>query len=418
MDENSIELLARQEFLEGVDPEVLKGLVANAKEKIYQPGQVILQEGTRGREVVMILEGEVEVVKDMDGEPVSLAHQGPGNLFGEMGFLEDRPRFATVRALKLTRVLEFTENDLRSTLSADPELLFRTTQILSGRLRLGQQVLIDDLQRKNQELEKAYRELQAAQAEIVVKERMERELELAREMQTSFLPKTFPKLPGVDIAARTQPARQVGGDFYDVFALDKQHLGIVMADVSDKGMPAALYMALTRSLMRSEARRNRSPRQVLLNINRLLMEVTEASMFVTVLYGVIDLPKKILRYSRAGHEYPLLYSQEDCDFQMLQSTGTLLGMLENINLEEQEVPLRSGDLLILYTDGVTDAKSKDDEFYGAQRLQDAICEAKAGSASELCDALFEQVVAFQSGAVQFDDITLMVVGFDISVKKP
>ena len=410
MDKKSIELLAKQEFLHGVTHEILSGLVAHAKEKTYQPGEVLIQEGTLGREVTMILEGQVEIVKDMGGEEIYLATQGEGEVFGEMGFLEARPRSATVRAKIPTRVLEFTENDLRGALSADPELLYRTTQILSGRLRQGQQVLIDDLQRKNIELQKALRELQAAQASLVVKERMEHEMELARDLQASFLPKHFPRIPGLEIAARSLPAREVGGDFYDVFSLDSQHLGIVMADVSDKGMPAALYMALTRSLVRAEARRTRSPKKVLMNVNRLLLEVTEASMFVTIVYGVIDLSKKMLLYARAGHEYPLIFSPDSCECRDLRASGTLLGMLEELNLEEESVQLNSEDLLVFYTDGVTDAKSSTDEFFGVKRLRESICEIQAKSAEQLCNEIFEQLAIFKGDEAQFDDISLMVIG--------
>lgn len=414
MDKKSIDMLARQEFLHGMSRENLHDLVAHAQEKTYQPGEVLIQEGAMGREVTMILEGQVEIVKDMAGEEVFLALQGEGEVFGEMGFLEARPRSATVRARLPTRVLEFSEKDLRKVLSADPELLYRTTQILSARMRRGQEVLIDDLQRKNIELLKALQDLQAAQAELVVKERLERELELARNLQASFLPKEFPVHPGLEISAVSEPAREVGGDFYDVFSLDRTHLGVVMADVSDKGMPAALYMALTRSLVRAEARRNRSPRKVLLNVNRLLMEVTEASMFVTIVYGVLDLATKELVYARAGHEFPLVFSPETCECLELRSGGTLLGMLEEIALDEEYATLKSGELLILYTDGVTDAKSGSDEFFGGERLREAICEIKAITAEKLCAELYQQLKEFKGDEPQFDDISLMV----ISLKDP
>lgn len=409
MDAKSFDLLARQEFLHGMSRENLGDLIAHAKEKSYQPGEVLIQEGTMGREVTMILEGQVEIVKDMAGEEVFLALQGEGEVFGEMGFLEARPRSATVRAKLPTRVLEFSENDLRKALSADPELLYRTTQILSARMRRGQEVLIDDLQRKNLELQKALQDLQAAQAELVVKERMERELELAHNLQTSFLPKHFPTHPGLEISAVSEPAREVGGDFYDVFSLDSTHLGVVMADVSDKGMPAALYMALTRSLVRAEARRTRSPKTVLLNVNRLLMEVTEASMFVTIFYCVIDLETKALVYARAGHEYPLIFSPDACECLELRTGGMLLGMLEEINLDEGTAQLKSGELMILYTDGVTDAKSGSDEFFGGARLRESICDIKATSAEKLCTELHRQLKEFKGDEPQFDDISLMVL---------
>ncbi|MCP4514925.1 MAG: SpoIIE family protein phosphatase, partial [Delftia sp.] len=150
-------------------------------------------------------------------------------------------------------------------------------------------------------------QLQAAQVELVQKERLEREMELARQVQQSVLPKVFPTVPGYTFAARNRPARQVGGDFYDVFPLDADRLGLVIADVSDKGMPAALYMALTRSLLLAEARRESSPRAVLNNVHRLLLELGEQDMFVTVFYGVVEAQQLV--YARAGHDHPMLLRQ-------------------------------------------------------------------------------------------------------------
>lgn len=169
-------------------------------------------------------------------------------------------------------------------------------------------------------------QLRAAQAELVKKERMERELELARQVQQSVLPRIFPLMPGYTFAARNEPARQVGGDFYDVILLDAHCFGVVIADVSDKGMPAALYMALTRSLLLAEARRERSPFTVLTNVHRLLLELGEPNMFVTVFYGVVDGPARRLTYARAGHDRPLLL--RGGNVQSLGGTGTFLGFPE------------------------------------------------------------------------------------------
>jgi sigma-B regulation protein RsbU (phosphoserine phosphatase) len=162
-----------------------------------------------------------------------------------------------------------------------------------------------------EELEAKIAQLEAAQAELVQKERIERELELARDVQQSMLPHSFPDLPGYAISAHYVPARQVGGDFYDVFWRDNDHFGIVIADVADKGMPAALYMALTRSLLLAEARRALSPRDVLLNVNQLLLDLSEMGGFVSIFYGVVNYASRRLTYARAAHEPPLLLRQAD-----------------------------------------------------------------------------------------------------------
>ena len=405
----NIEMLRNLPLLEGARPEVVERLAEVAVERSFQPGQVILQEDSTGREVYVIVEGLVEVVKGHGAEEMVIARSGPGDFFGEMALIEDRPRFATIRALEPTRLLELSERDLRSVLVRQPLLLYQVTRVLSARVREADLKMIADLQRKNRELALAYRELQEAQAALVEKERMERELELARELQQSILPQEFPHLPGFNCAARSRPARQVGGDFYDVIPLSKGRVGLVMADVSDKGLASALYMALTRSLIHAEAKHSSSPRQVLLNTHRLLLEMGQADMFVTAFYGVLDSAQGALRYARAGHDRPLLYSPSSGECRLLAADGILLGLVEEVRLEEVDVHLGHGDLLVLYTDGITDANSPAGEFFGVERLRETVSAAGELSAHDLCDLVFEHVARFQAEAVQHDDMALLVV---------
>ena len=204
----------------------------------------------------------------------------------------------------------------------------------------------------------------------------------------------------------------VGGDFYDVIPLGRGCVGLVMADVSDKGMSAALYMALTRSLIHAEARRRPSPRQVLLSTHRLLLEMSQASMFVTVFYGVLDPARGTLRYARAGHDRPLLFSPSIGECRFLAAAGMALGIVEKVSLEEVRVDLRPGDLLVLYTDGITDANSPTGEFFGVERLREAVCAAGGLSPQNACDLVFEHVDRFQAEAVQYDDMALLAVKMD------
>lgn len=255
-------------------------------------------------------------------------------------------------------------------------------------------------------------QLEAAQAELARKERIERELELARQVQQNVLPRAFPSVPGYRFAARNEPAHQVGGDFYDVIALDADHFGVAIADVSDKGMPAALYMALTRSLLRAEAHRERAPLSVIANVNQLLIELGEPNMFVTVFYGVVERATRRLTYIRAGHDRPLLL--RDGAVRELGGQGVALGFLDraDLRLAEAEVVLSPGDRLVLYTDGLIDAQAPDGLRVGRGQLK-ARLQAYAHLPPEpLCDAIFADLIAYQGAAEQFDDMTLLVVGVE------
>lgn len=255
-------------------------------------------------------------------------------------------------------------------------------------------------------------ELETAQAALLAKERLDREMELAREVQQSVLPRTFPRLPGYAFAAHNRPARQVGGDFYDVFTLDQGRVGLVIGDVSGKGMPAALYMALARSLILAEARREASPQLTLLNVNRLLRELGDPRMFVTVFYGVLDAAQRRLTYCRAGHDYPLLL--RDGAVQQLDAPGALLGFLEarELRLTEADVTLAPGDRLILYTDGLTDAQTSSRELFRFERLCDLALSLASHDPHAIIARTFAALDAYTGAAEQYDDMTMLVVAAD------
>lgn len=246
----------------------------------------------------------------------------------------------------------------------------------------------------------------------VRQERLEHELDLAREVQQSVLPRVFPQLHGYTFAACNQPARSVGGDLYDVFWVDDERIGVVIADVSGKSMPAALYMGLTRSLLLAEARRERSPRAVLLSVNQLLRELGDPQMFVTVFYGVLDCATGRLTFARAGHDYPLLL--RDGAATALGGRGIVLGAFDSeaIVLSEEQLDLRPGDQLALYTDGLTDVFAPDGEIFGLERLSALFRTHAALDPEAFCLATFADLAAFQGEAEQFDDMTLLVIGVD------
>jgi serine phosphatase RsbU (regulator of sigma subunit) len=252
-------------------------------------------------------------------------------------------------------------------------------------------------------------QLEAAQEELVKKERMEQELELARQVQQSVLPKSFPEFQDYQFAARNIPARQVSGDLYDVIQLDDNHLGVMIADVSDKGMPAALYMALTRSLFRAEAKRGRSPVETLISINQLLLELGEPNMFVSMFYGVIHTDVRKLEYSCAGHNRP--FRIKGGHVEELGSEGAILGFFQSgeLQLSEEEIDLAPGDRLVLYTDGLTDILSPLGKPLELDMLKQILSSNAHLSAKDICSSVFQELIAFQGDTLQYDDMTMLVV---------
>jgi serine phosphatase RsbU (regulator of sigma subunit) len=273
----------------------------------------------------------------------------------------------------------------------------------------GQAALAVQRTRLIEQLEDKIAQLEAAQAGLAAKERLERELELAREVQQSMLPRTFPVLRGYAFAARNEPARRVGGDFYDAFLLEEGRFGVAVADVSDKGMAAALYMALSRSLLLAEARRERSPRRVLEEINRLLRDLGRPGMFVSIFYGIVDARERRMRYARAGHDRPVLL--RDGQAHELGGRGSLLGIFDpdELHVTEEEIALAPGDRIAFYTDGLTDVMAPDGEAYGADRLHALLTAHAAAPIEPFCDAVFAALASHRAGAEQFDDMTLLVM---------
>jgi len=240
-------------------------------------------------------------------------------------------------------------------------------------------------------------------------ERTAQELRLAREIQISFLPEHCPSLPGWDIAADWHAARGVGGDFYDFIPLGRDRLGLVIADVSDKGIPAALFMSLSRTLVRASATKTRSPAKALQHVNKLLMTETRSGMFVTLFYAVLNWRTGSLLYANAGHNPPILWRGTESRADILTAKGIALGVIGQISLEERQITVDPGDVLVLYTDGVTEPINEQEEEFGEERLIQAIASAATKACPELVKAIHAAVSDFAGDRPQFDDYTLVAV---------
>ena len=242
----------------------------------------------------------------------------------------------------------------------------------------------------------------------VEKGRLERELQMAREVQDSLLPREIPQIAGWEFAARWQPASHVAGDYYDFIPFDGKRLGVVIADVSGKGMAAALFMAFTRSTIRASAMLTTSPASGIAHANQLICADATRGFFVTLFYAVLDTATGQVTYINAGHNPPLLYRRAEDQLTRLMPTGMALGVDESARYRQETLHLNPGDFTLLYTDGVTDAINGREQF-GMERLQQVVMEQRRGSAAEMVQALHRSVEAFSGAAASFDDLTIVMV---------
>ncbi|MDQ3722165.1 MAG: SpoIIE family protein phosphatase [Actinomycetota bacterium] len=244
------------------------------------------------------------------------------------------------------------------------------------------------------------------QAEAARRQRFEQELEVARLIQQNFLPKELPDLPGWQIAAHYRPAREVGGDFYDVIPLPDGRVGFVVGDVTDKGVPAALVMSATRTILRASATRLVEPGEVLERVNEHLCPDMPEKMFVTCLYGVLDPASGLLRFANAGHDVPYVKTAEGVV--ELRARGMPLGLMPGMAYEEKEMVLAPGDSVLLHSDGIVEAHAPDREMYGFPRLKETVRTGPGGQ--ELIDLVIAELDAFTGpGAEQEDDITMLTL---------
>ena len=244
------------------------------------------------------------------------------------------------------------------------------------------------------------------------KERIGAELDVARHIQSSMLPCIFPAFPkrrGFDIYASMTPAKEVGGDFYDFFLVDDDHLALIMADVSGKGVPAALFMMISKTLIKSAAQNGLSPRAILEKVNNQLCEHNDAEMFVTVWLGILEISTGTIRCVNAGHEYPAIM-HDGGDFELYKDKhGFVLAGMENTRYKEYELKLCKGDKLFIYTDGVPEAADAEHKLYGTDRMLETLNKYKSASCRELIEAVHGSVDAFAGAAEQFDDITMLAI---------
>jgi len=402
--------LARILLFKGLPSSELERLARTLRSREFAPGALLMREGEADRQIFFLLKGEVEVIKAL-GTPDErlLAVRSHGTVFGEMGlFHPNGSHTASVRARTPAYTVEMTHLEFFRLLKVHPAMAYDLARTLSHHLEEADNTTILDLREKNRELTRAYQQLQAAQDQLIIKERLEKELAIARQIQESILPERLPRLQGFDIAALTMPAREVGGDYYDFIPIDHHRSGLVIGDACDKGIPAALYINITNSLLHIEALRTPSPEATLQAVNQHLVGMSRSGMFVTLLYGILDTSGRF-DYCRAGHPNPLVLDAHLKQVRIQSRNGMPLGLQEEIALDAQSVTLPPGGMMVIYSDGLTEAQNARGQLFGANRLARALRAIGDLPATRICSRLQEYIQNFSGEQPQADDFSVIVI---------
>lgn len=256
-----------------------------------------------------------------------------------------------------------------------------------------------------------YKSVLASQNKLIA---LQQELDIANVIQTSILQKTFPPFPDrkdFDIFAKMIPAKDVGGDLYDFFLIDKYRLGVIIGDVSGKGIAAALLMAVSKTLLKATAFKGMPADNVLSEVNNIIADESPPNMFVTVFYGVLDTRSGAFEYSNGGHNLPYLISDDGKVKQLENIGGLMIGAMKDVPYESNVAIIKPGESLIFYTDGVTEAFNKEEEEFQETRLEQALENKNSLNTNELVDHVFQNVQSFSDGVEQSDDITCLALKY-------
>jgi serine phosphatase RsbU (regulator of sigma subunit) len=407
----TINLLSKIPLFANLPHKELDHILTMLDVKKMKDHDILFHEGDLGEYFYVVMQGELEVLM-AEGKPEELLLNvlRVGEYLGEMSLiLPGGHRTASVRSRGDSTLLSMSRIQFLDLTKKYPELSHSMVRVLSQRLDATNTQTFHDLTEKNKQLQSAYDELKAAQVQLIEKERLERELQVAADIQLSILPDELPVLDEFGFGARILPARQVGGDLYDVFLLRDGQVGVLIGDVADKGVPSAIFMARAHALIMAEADIGATAGEVLRQVNRHITRLQKSTQFVTVLYGILDLKTRLFSYARAGHEPPLLLHPDGMVERIPHSPGMALGLWNTITLDEREITLPLGSTLLLYTDGMTDCRNPHGESFGLEKIKTTLRGLSNINAQHVCDNLLETLVTYQEGLKQDDDVTLVAI---------
>jgi serine phosphatase RsbU (regulator of sigma subunit) len=420
-----VRLLGEHPLFNKFDPVTLRAIARRCGFETFPPGETIMRQGVRGTFAYLILEGSVDVFVEIPGDSIYMATVGPPVIIGELGALTDMPRSATIVVKSPLAVLRI-ERDSLIALTFDypsvgaaliDELGHRLADMNNSLAYLTyaatalkrdefDPVMLDELTKQPGALAAFARVFADMAGEIRAKQSRRQEMQAAATIQNSILPPPLARsgpTEAIDLHAEMHPAREIGGDFYDFFLIDDEHLALTLADVSGKGIPAALFMAVSRTVLRAGGGVGDMAARMVA-ANKLLATENAACMFVTTFHAVLNLKTGILSYCNAGHNPPYVLRAEGGS-ETLKATGIPFGVMEDMPYRIDEVTLNPGDALFVYSDGISEAFNPEGEEFGTGRLEAALAAAHGQSANAIVGRVLDDTTAFANGADQSDDIT-------------
>jgi serine phosphatase RsbU (regulator of sigma subunit) len=415
MEQAALELLVRGlPFIEDLPADEINVLIQVLKIRHFPAATILFYEGDLADRLFILVQGEVEIVKSVGSEDERrLSSLKPVDIFGESSFLSPgRMRHASARTITPVLMLEMLHSDFKSLLLRQPHLGFHVMREMIVRWGASEQAIIGELKEKNLKLERAYEELKQAQEDLIEQERVEHELALAQRIQQGILPKEIPAPSGWQITAHWQPAHAVGGDFYDFIAFPNGKIGMLIGDATGKGIPAALVMATTCSILRAiragmDEAQGLTPGEVLSRANDLLCLQMPAGMFVTCLLALINPENGLLMYANAGHCLPCHITANGA-FE-LRATGMPLGLLPGMVYEDKQVCIEPGDRVVLFSDGLLEAHDPLGQILGTTRVRQILA-ASPFSQADLISHILTSLADFTGEDwEQEDDLTLVSV---------
>jgi serine phosphatase RsbU (regulator of sigma subunit) len=369
----------------GVDEQGFHWPIRFMCRETFGKGEYLFRKGDRAEKLFYVVKGEIRLLEI--GRSVHA-----GQVIGEMGiFSPNRQRSATACVAEEVIAYTMGVEEVRQLMGRDPELASNLLEVIIKRM------------------------MEHLKAEAEARERLNAELRIARDIQASMLPRTFPAFPGreeFEIYAVMEPANEVGGDLYDFFLVERNRLCLLIGDVSGKGVPAALLMALSKTLLKSEAMRGYSANEILARVNNALCVENQECMFVTVFCLLLNTQTGEAEYCTAGHNPPLLCARYRGAEFLRAEPGSVIGFQENLTYASSVIRLSPGETLLLYTDGVTEAENAKQEFFSEDRLRACVSALGGNGVREIINGVKQEIALHAQGYPQSDDVTMVALRYN------